>query len=268
MPHFQASDGAELAFEESGSGRPALVFVHGWQGDRAVWRDAIDALGTNVHTLAVDLRGSGESRTARGPYRLERFARDLRDLVAARELGPIVVIGHSMGATVALRFAVDAPQLTQGLILIGPVPASGGGYSTKGEAYLLATAGDPVAARNWLARTFAAAPEEAVLGRLCAAAAKTERGIAVECFESWAHANFADETKRIQARTLVIAPEKDAPEISERRVAALLPNARYVVLPNAAHYAIVEKPVEIANLIRGFLTEISELSAGDANPAT
>lgn len=67
---------------------------------------------------------------------------------------------------------------------------------------------------------------------------------------------FAEETKTIAAPTLVIAPENDAPEASEQKVAALLPNARYVVLPNAAHYAIVEKPVEIANLIRDFLSQI------------
>ncbi len=255
MPYFRASDGAELAFEESGSGTPALVFVHGWQANRTVWHDAIDALGPNVHTLAVDLRGNGESRAAPGPYRLERFASDLRDLVAARGLGPVVLIGHSMGATVSLRFAVDAARATHGLVLIAPVPASGGGYSAKGEAYLRATAGDPVTAKNWLARTFAAAPEDAVLERLCAAAT-TERGSALECFESWAHANFAEETKTIAAPTLVIAPEKDAPEVSEQKVAALLPNARYVVLPNAAHYVIVEKPVEIANLIRDFLSRI------------
>lgn len=200
MPHFRASDGAELAFEESGSGRPALVFVHGWQADRSVWRAAIDALGRNVHTLAVDLRGNGESRTAPGPYRLERFASDLRDLVAARGLGRVVVIGHSMGATVALRFAVDAPELTQGLVLIAPVPASGGGYSAKGEAYLRATAGDPPAAKAWLARTFATPPDDATLGRLCAAAAKTERSIALECFDSWAHANLRRRRKPSQRR--------------------------------------------------------------------
>lgn len=253
MRYFRASDGAALAFDESGSGTPALVFVHGWQGDRTVWRDVIAALGPRAHAIAVDLRGSGASNAAAGPYRLERFAADLRDLVEHLEVDPIVLVGHSMGATVALRFALDAPQTTRGLVLVAPVPASGGGYSPKGEAYLRATAGDPIAARNWLTRTFAGAPDEMALERLCDAAARTEPNAALQSFESWAHANFAEETRKIQAPVLVIAPEHDVPEASERKVAALLPNARNVVVADCAHYAIVEQPAEIANLVDDFV---------------
>lgn len=255
MRNFRASDGAELAYAESGSGQPAVLFVHGWRADRTVWRQIIDALGPDVHAVAVDLRGSGESRDAAGPYRLERFAADLRELVGALEIAPVVVVGHSMGGTVGMRFALAAPELTRGLVLIAPVPASGGGYSPKGEAYLRATAGDPVASRNWLARTFAGRADEATLERLCAAAAKMKRDVALESFDSWAHADFAEATRTINAPALVIAPEHDAPEVHERKVAALLPNAKYVALPGCAHYAIVEKPAEIAELIRDFADE-------------
>ncbi len=178
----------------------------------------------------------------------------MRELIDELETGPAVLIGHSMGATVALRFALEAPQMTRGLVLIAPVPASGGDYSPKGEAYLRATAGNPAAARDWLTRTFAGAPDELALERLCNAAARTERNAALESFDSWAHADFAEQTRKIGAPALVIAPEHDAPEASERKVAALLPNARHVVLANCAHYAILEKPKEIANLIRDFMT--------------
>jgi lipase len=162
----------------------------------------------------------------------------------------VAIVGHSMGATVALRLAVDAPQLVRALVLIAPVPAGGGGYSPKGEAYLKATAGDPVAARNWLARTFAGAPDEAALERLCAAAAKADRAAALESFESWAHADFADSTRSILAPALVIAPQHDNPDLYHLKVAALLSNARYVALLGCGHYAIVEKPREIAELMR------------------
>jgi pimeloyl-ACP methyl ester carboxylesterase len=253
MQRFRASDGAELAFAEGGSGAPPLVFVHGWQADHTVWRSTIDALGPDVHTLAVDLRGSGESRSAGGPYRLERFAADLHELVDRRNLGSIIVVGHSMGGTLALRYALDFPQATRALVLVAPVPASGGGYSPKGEAYLRATAGDPVAARDWLTRTLTNPSDEAILGALCETAARTERAAALESFESWAFSDFAEETRKIEAPVLVIAPEHDAPEVTERNVAALLPNARCVVLSDSAHYAIAERPKDIADSIRRFI---------------
>jgi pimeloyl-ACP methyl ester carboxylesterase len=256
MRYFRASDGAEIAFADQGSGSLALLFVHGWQADHSVWGDVIDALRPEMRAVAVDLRGSGRSSAAAGPYRLERFAADLRELVDALELGQVVVVGHSMGATVALRFALDAPQATRGLALIAPVPASGGGFSAKGEAYLRATAGDPAAAKRWLARTFAGTPDEARLNLVCAAAARTPSSVALESFESWAHADFAEETKRITAPALVIAPEHDVPEAHKRKVAALLPNARYVVLSECGHYAIVERPEELARSVRDFISAL------------
>lgn len=252
MRHVRVNDGAELAFEERGAGAPALLFVHGWQADHTVWNALIDALGSHAHALALDARGSGASQAAPGPYRLERFAEDCRGLIATRDLGPTVLVGHSMGATTALRFAVDYPDLTRALVLIAPVPASGGGYSSKGEAYLRSTAGDPAAARDWLARTFAQPPGDDQLELLCTAAAKTPREVALESFESWAHANFAEATRKVEAPALVIAPEHDARGTREE-VADLLPNARYVELPGCAHYAILERPQAIADYIREFV---------------
>ncbi len=250
--HFRANDGAELAFEERGSGEPAFLFIHGWQADRSVWHDLAAALGSAAHVIVPDARGSGESQPAKGPFTLDRFAADLRELVDARGFGPVVLIGHSMGATVALRFAVDYPELVRALVLIAPVPASGGGYSPKGAAYLRSTAGDPAVQRGWLARTLAQPPDEARLERLCAAAGRTPRDVALESFESWAHSDFAEATRTIAAPALVIAPEHDARETRER-VAELLPNSRYVELPGCAHYAILEQPRAIAELISEFV---------------
>jgi 3-oxoadipate enol-lactonase len=255
MQFFRASDGAQLAFTDAGSGAPVVVFVHGWQADGSVWRDLRAALAP-VRSIAVDLRGSGASAAAPGPYELKRFAGDLRELIEALGIAPVVVVGHSMGGTAALALAVEAPHLVLGLVLIAPVPASGGGFSPKGVAYLQATAGDEAAAKAWLTRTFAQSPDPAVLARLCAAAARTPRAVALESFESWAYADFADATKNIQSPALVLAPALDAPGTVEQKVAALLPNVRYEVLPDCAHYAIVERPEAIAQLIRAFVAEL------------
>lgn len=253
MQRFRAGDGAEITFFESGTGSPALVFVHGWQGDHTVWQPIIETLGDDFHTVAVDLRGSGASHNAGGPYDLERFAADLRGIIEARGPGPAVVIGHSMGGTIALRLAVDSPELTRGLVLVAPVPASGGGYSEKGAAYLRSTAGDTAMARKWLERTFYHPPASTVLDQLCAAAAATDRDVALESFASWAHADFAEATRAIKAPVLLLAPQHDIPDVYERKVAALLSNAQFTQVPACAHYAVLEKPQVIAAAIREFV---------------
>ena len=58
---FRASDDAELAYVEQGSGNARLWFVHGWQADHTVWNDVIAELGPGTRSVAVDLRGSGAS---------------------------------------------------------------------------------------------------------------------------------------------------------------------------------------------------------------
>jgi pimeloyl-ACP methyl ester carboxylesterase len=204
----------------------------------------------------VDLRGSGELRDIPGPFTVERFAADLREIVERLEdPGPVVVVGHSMGAMVAMRLAIDSPELVHALVLVAPVPASGAGFSEKGATYLRATVGDREAARKWLARTFHNEPEAEDLERLCEAAAQTHPDAALESFESWTSADFAEETRKITAPAVVIAPEHDDPEMYERKVAALLPNARFVLLRDSGHYAVVEQPEaiakEIAAIIRG-----------------
>jgi pimeloyl-ACP methyl ester carboxylesterase len=250
MQRFRASDGAELAFVEQGSGDARLLFVHGWQADHTVWNDVISGLGPGTRSVAVDLRGSGASNSAGGPYSLSRFATDVRELIDTLGIGPVVVVGHSMGGQIALRLAVDSPEAVAGLILIAPVPASGAGFTPKGTDYLRATAGAPAAARKWLSHTFAREPDAAVLDRVCVAAAAMPKAAALESFESWSTADFAEATRAISARTIVVAPEHDNPEMYEHKVAALLPNARFMLLPDCAHYAILEQPAAIAAIIR------------------
>lgn len=249
MQRFRASDGVEFAYIEQGSGDARLLFVHGWQADHTVWNDVIAELGSGARSVTVDLRGSGASSGAGGPHNLERYAADLRELIEALGIGPVVVVGHSMGATVALRLAVDAPELVRGLILVAPIPAGGAGFSPKGADYLRATAGNPTAARKWLSAMFAGEPDAAVLQRLCDAAGKTPRDAALESFESWVNADFAEATRAISAPAIVVAPERDNPETYQRKVAALLPNARFVELRDCGHYAMVERPGEVAALI-------------------
>ncbi|HEY1881638.1 MAG TPA: alpha/beta hydrolase [Candidatus Cybelea sp.] len=234
-----------------------VLFVHGWQADRSVWGGVIAALGPDARAVDVDLRGSGELRDIPGPFTVERFAADLREIVERLEdPGPVVVVGHSMGAMVAMRLAIDAPELVAALVLVAPVPASGAGFSEKGANHLRATVRDREAARKWLTRTFHNTPEADEFERLCEAAERGDPDAALESFESWTNADFAEETQKISAPAVVIAPEHDTPEIYERKVAALLPNARFVLLRNCGHYAIIERPEAIAQEIAAVIRRL------------
>ena len=215
-------------------------------------------LGPGVRTIAVDLPGFGGSNTLAGPYDLDRFADALRALLESLATGPVIAVGHSMGAKVALRLAIAAPEMVRGLALVAPVPIGPAGFSEKGEAYLRATAGDPVRLRAWLAKTIADPPDEPTLDRLCAVAAKSRSEAVLESLQSWMHADLTEKAQGVAAPAVVIASSFDAPEAAHSKVAAHLSNASFVVVPDAAHYAILEKPETVATRIRDFVATLSK----------
>ncbi|GAA2370051.1 alpha/beta hydrolase [Nonomuraea africana] len=107
-------------------GEPVL-FVHGNVSSAAFWRDTLAAMPDDYRPLAADLRGFGESDPApvdatRG---LRDFSDDLVELVAAMELGPVHLVGWSMGGGVVMQVLRDHPALVRSLTLVNPVSPYG-----------------------------------------------------------------------------------------------------------------------------------------------
>lgn len=249
---------------DSGGAGPVLLFVHGWQGDRSIWDPIVERLRDRFRCVAADLRGFGASSSAPGPYTLEQYSEDLRALVKFLGLGRVVVIGHSMGGKVAVRFALDAPELVEALVLVAPVPLGPAGFSEKGVAYLRATAGNAPAAREWLTKTIMAPAPADVLDRLCEIAARASHAAVAESLDSWVVTDLSRQAKGVSAPALVIGFEHDAPERVREKAAALLPNARFDELPDCAHYAVLEQPARVAERIEAFI----RADAGDERAKT
>jgi pimeloyl-ACP methyl ester carboxylesterase len=226
-----------------------LLFIHGWQADHRVWDGVIAELSPKYRCVAVDLPGSGASRDAGGPYTVERFAAGVLEVIEEHGLAPVVVVGHSMGAKIALQLAVDAPDAVKSLVLIAPVPTGPAGFSEKGIAGLRATCGDAGTTRRWLSRLFAGEPDPAALQVVCEAAAETPPDAGLEALESWSTTDLTDASSSLAVPAIVIAPEGDNVEMQKSKVAALLPNCRLVTVAGAGHYAMFEKPREIAAIV-------------------
>ena len=260
MPTYQASDGARLAFTDRGPRAAVpLLFVHGWQAAAPVWAALIGHLSPHHRIVTTDLRGFGESNKAPGPYSLERFSEDLGDLIAAADLDPLVVVGHSMGAAIAQRFAIDRPDAVEGLVLIAPVPASGVPFPPKVLDFFRSTAGNTERAAQWFeGLTFRQVPPE-VRQLLLEAHAKVARDVALESLVAWQEADFAGEAATIETPTLILAPAGDrpmTPEFLRERVADLILGSSFEVVEESAHYVPLEQPAKLAARIERFLEEL------------
>lgn len=257
MPTYTASDGASLAYEDRGPrGGVALLFVHGWYGAGALWKLVIDELATRHRTIAVDVRGFAASNAAPGPYDVDVFANDLSALLAALDLDPLVVVGHSMGAKIAQRFAIDRPEAVEGLVLIAPVPAGAVDFGPKFAALLRATAGDPEKTNLWLGMLTQREPPREIVALMRAAAATVTARVALESFDSWSALDFEDEARTIATPTLVIAPDSDnpmTPEWVRKRVVDVIADSRLEIVRESGHYVILEQPKAVAALVAAFV---------------
>lgn len=122
---LQTTDGAALVYRVSAPGSPrgALLLLHGVASNHTRWAEFAreTALRDRWTLVRPDLRGQGAS-TFRGRIGIADWCADLVALLDAEALPSAVVVGHCLGANLALAFAAAHPGRTAGLALIEPLP--------------------------------------------------------------------------------------------------------------------------------------------------
>ena len=111
-------DNRIVHYEYFGRGRP-LIFLHGWIGSWRYWVPAMDALSDAYRVYAFDLWGFGDSDKSTRQYSVESYIDLLRTFVS--ELGirePIPLVGHALGAAVAVSFALRYPKQVERLLAV------------------------------------------------------------------------------------------------------------------------------------------------------
>src|SRR5262245_5825429 len=113
---IRADDGVNIVCEVRGKGDTALVFLHGWCGDRAYWKHQVDAFAPDFRIVTLDQAGHGESGKDRKQWTTNSLAGDVEAVVKALGLKRVVLIGHSMGGPVALLASKRMPETVVAVI--------------------------------------------------------------------------------------------------------------------------------------------------------
>lgn len=91
--------------------------IHGMRDHALGFMDIIESIQERYHVIAVDLRGHGHSDKT-GTYTMIQFVADMRALFAHKQIDAAILVGHSLGGHVALRFTATYPELVQRLVLL------------------------------------------------------------------------------------------------------------------------------------------------------
>jgi proline iminopeptidase len=249
--------------------KPVMVFMHGWAGSGRYWQSTAKALLDNFDCLLYDMRGFGRSHVQPDlSYELTEYAEDLAVLLNELNLERVYINAHSMGASIATLFLNRYPQKVEKAILT----CSGiFEYDEKAFAALYKFGGLVVKFRpKWLGKIPLA--DRMFMARfLHSPIPKSERQAFLEDFinadyqaalgtiftsVSKEQAEFMpQEFAKLTVPTLLVAGEYDIiiPAELGKKAAALNDQVELAIIPNTAHFPMLEDAETYLARVRDFL---------------
>lgn len=251
----QRSKVAGLTAIAAGQGDP-VVLVHGVGLRAEAWNAQISALSERFHVTAVDMPGHGDSALPSGSLALK----DYTDAIAAAFDRPALVVGHSMGAMIALELALRYPHLVRGVAALNAVfeRPSEAAHAVQARAAQLdgVSVADPSAT---LERWFGNAPSperSACMDWLCNVDPAGYRA----AYRVFAHENGPSRTAlaalTCPALFMTGADEPNSTPAMSLAMAALAPQGRAEILPDAAHMMPMTHADQVTAELLDFAAEV------------
>ena len=246
-----AADVYYSAYQGGAGERPTVVLVHGAGGTHLYWPSEVRRI-QGYRVLAVDLPGHGKS-AGRGFQSIEAYVEALLEWMQAVPLHQAVFVGHSMGGAIALSMALDHGEHVTALGLLG----SGARLRVHPEI-LQRTASDTTlqsAIALVVANSFSEQAPERLVDLAARRMGETRRSVLYGDFLACDAFNEMDRLGEIDKPSIVITGEEDrmTPTRYAQFLADSLPNAELHVIPQAGHMVMLEKPQQVANLLKRFL---------------
>ena len=243
------------------AGAPALVLGNALGTDTTLWDGVVAALGDDFRVVRYDHRGQGASYEPDDPVTIADLGEDAVALLDELEIDAAAYCGVSIGGMVGLWLGAHAPHRVTGLMVCCSTahPGTPDAWAQRAAAVSAAGATAPVVeavTSRWLTPGFAAQHPEVLHELRAMLAASPARGYVALC-AMLTELDLRPDLERVRAPTLVVGGAQDeaVPPVHSERIAAAVPGARLVLLEEAAHIPMAERPADIAALIREHFSE-------------
>ncbi|MEZ4859833.1 MAG: alpha/beta fold hydrolase [Caldilineaceae bacterium] len=256
-------NGTELYYETLGEGSP-LILIHGGQLDRRMWDEQFRVFAQSHRVIRYDVRDHGLSKCPAGAY---AHHEDLQGLLEHLQIGQATLMGLSLGALIAIDFALVHPDKVNALLLVSPGLS---GYAAPSEQVLANhaqmikawEAGDMESVVEYFLRSWVDGPQR-TQAQVDALVRERVRSMALERIIQGPSEGepqpltppALDRLGEIHVPTLVVVGDLDMPDIlaiAEILVGGIA-TAERTVMPGVAHMANMEHPAEFNQLVQDFL---------------
>ncbi len=249
-------DGLQIHSTVSGTGSKTVFLVHGYTCDETTWTQQVPALAKQYRVVTLDLPGHGKSDAPKdGKFSMDLFARAIEAVRAEVGADHLILVGHSMGTPVVLRYAHLYLAHTAALVfadgLMPLPPAQAAAMANAGAA--MAGPGGRITRETMIRSFFVAGttPEvqTKVLNMMLGAPEATAVGAMNATREP---AGQTTDVPMVPIFGIYAGPSRIA---SAQAVHAAFPTVEYTEIPGTGHFLMLEKPEEFNRLLLGFLAK-------------
>jgi pimeloyl-ACP methyl ester carboxylesterase len=252
------------------AGRPGVLLLHGLLGRASHWADTARRLAPRYRALALDQRGHGRSAKPAGPYTPDAYAADAIAAIEQLDLGPVTLVGHSMGALTAWQCAARRPDLVAGLVICDMRASALGEAGQREWADWLAGWPQPFAALADVRRWFGAddpwaEPPNPVRGDFFAEVMEEREDgwyflhtpeHLMASREPWIRDAHWDELAQVRCPALVVRGlDGELGRAEAQEMVRVLPRGSYAEIPDAGHLVPWDQPEVFCDIVEQFLGE-------------
>ncbi|MBC8507178.1 MAG: alpha/beta hydrolase [Chloroflexi bacterium] len=235
-------------YEVLGRGRP-IIFLHGWVGSWRYWIPSMQAASVSYRAYAIDMWGFGDSAKNTSRYLLSQQLNLLKSFLNKLGIGKVAIVGHGLGAIVALLFAEENPQYVDRVMAVG-VPLD----LTQINPRMFQSSPEDLA--NWL---LGSTPDSEA-ARI--EAPKADQDAIYHSLRHLDKANIKELPLRLSIPCLLVHGQNDpAIGIGENNRTANLPlHFHFIPFESAGHFPMLDTP----NKFNRLMTDFMALSSGES----
>lgn len=245
------------------SGVP-LIFLHGFLDSWHSFERVLPHLPESISSFTLTQRGHGDASCPASGYSLADFSADLAAFMDALDLATAVIVGHSMGSAVAQRFAIDRPERTAGLVLVGASSTAAGTPAARSfwdsTVSKLTDPVDPALVRQTIESILAQPVPQGFLDTAVREGLKVPAFVWRDAFESrWRQeSDFSAELSKIKAPTLIVWGDRDAryPRSEQEALVRAITGAQLVTYSSAGHLLHWEEPERFSSDLVTFIEKL------------